>query len=414
MFDRKILFAFIPLATGILSIFTQIPTSVQGSIYNNPWVQNVEEKFSNICNQGINLGAYNYNTEKTKPIIPDAHCRYRDCFLHNAGFVGCSCCNFIPVGGLNNHFQGIARLPEYLGLGNYLLVTGSNAHADIDIEFGPAGHLFIIRLAAQSGIGPFRYTQSREDRIVGVLNLTEDAPGYIHPGGIQTCGGYLAIPMEGPGVKGKIIFYAMANQSGMLNFVKLPVELPTDNESCGSVALTRLADGHYLVAIWTASILVLYYSTSTNLEQERYFIKIATIAPADLSSASGKWGYFQPGQSPQNINLINDENGTLYLLTTDNTGQYTPVIKGPDFAALFKLYLPQNINPDDVTGGCKLIYITDRAFVCNRDADFKAAAGFYVPNQKALALYASYHWLKGWNLLCHNFKNSYISIMQFV
>ncbi len=414
MLQKKVLCTFIPFITGILGIFSQIPISVQGSIHNNPWVQNVEEKFLNICNQGINLGAYNYNAEKTKPIIPDAHCRYRDCFLHNAGFVGCSCCAFIPIGGLNNHFQGIARLPEYLGLGNYVLVTGNNNHADTDIEFGPAAHLFVIHLSSQSGQGPFRYAQSREDRIVGMLNLTEDAPGYIHPGGIQTCGRYLAIPMEGPGGNGKVIFYAMDCQDGVLNFAKLSVELPTDNASCGAVALTRLADGHYLIGVWAGVTLVLYYSTSTNLAQERYFAKIATITPADFVSSSGSWGYFQPGQAPQNINFVNDENGMLYLLTSDNTGQYSPVIKGTDFAVLFKLYLPQNINPDDATGGCKLVYLADRAFVCNRNADFKAAAGFYVPNQKALALYASYHWLKGWNLLCHNFKNSYISIMQFV
>ncbi len=414
MFIRKILCIFIPALAGIMGIFAQIPISVQGSIHNNPWVRNVEEKFLNICNQGIRLGAYNYGPDATQPIIPDAHCRYRDCVLHNAGFVGCNCCNFIPVGGLNNHFQGIARLPEYLGLGNYVLVTGNNNHTDTDTKFGPAGHLFVIRLSSQSGQGPFRYAQSREDRIVDVLNLTEDAPGYIHPGGIQTCGRYLVIPMEGPAVNGKIIFYAMDNQDNMLHLAKLPIEIPVDTQSCGAAALTRLADGHYLAAHWSVSTLYLYSSAGVNLEQERYFLKIATISPVDFASSSGSWGCFQPGQSPQNINFINDENGSLYLLTTDNTGQYTPVIKGTDFASLFKLYIPQNINSDDASGGCKLVYLTSRTFVCNRDADFKAAAGFYVPNQKAIALYASYHWLKGWNLLCHSFKNSYISIMQFI
>lgn len=414
MVNRKILFTFILLTTNTRNIFAQIPLSVQGSIYNNPWVQNVEEKFLNICNQGISLGAYNYNAEKTNPIIPDAHCRYRDCVLHNAGLVGCSCCNFIPVGGLNNHFQGIARLPEYLGLGNYVLVTGSNSHNDTDIKFGPAGHLFVIHLSSQNGQGPFRAVQSREDRIIGMLNLTNDAPGYNHPGGIQTCGKYLVVPMEGPGVNGKIIFYGMDNQNNMLQLEKLSIEIPVDTQSCGAAALTRLADGHYLAAHWSVSTLFLYYSAGVNLEQERYFIKIATIGPTDIVSPSGSYGYFQPGQSPQNINFVNDENGHLYLLTTDNTGQYTPVIKGTDFATLFKLDIPQNIYPDDPTGDCKLTYLMNRAFVCNRDADFKAAAGFYIPNQKALALYGSYHWLKGWNLLCHNFKNSYISIMQFV
>ncbi|MFA5307162.1 MAG: hypothetical protein WC365_06975 [Candidatus Babeliales bacterium] len=413
MFIRKIFCFFISALAGIMGIFAQIPNSAQGSMYNNPWVQNVEEKFSNLNSQGIRLAAYNYGPDVSQPAIPDAHCRYRDCVLHNAGFVGFNCCSFIPVGGLSNHFQGIARLPEYLGLGNYVLVTGGNNHTDTDIEFGPAGHLFVICLASQSGSGPFEYGQSRADRIINVLNLTEDAPGYTHPGGIQTCGKYLVVPMEGTGINGKIIFYAMGTQNNMLKLAKLPVEIPVETQSCGAAALTRLTDGHYLVAHWSVSTLFLYYSTRTDLEHEQLFIKIATITSADIIP-SISWEYFQPGQTPQNINLVNDENGTLYVLTNDNTGQYTPVIKGTDFAALFKLDIPENINPDDPTGGCRLIYLSNRAFVCNRDADFKAAAGFYIPNQKNIALYASYHWLKGWNLLCHNFKNSYISIMQFI
>jgi hypothetical protein len=361
----------------------------QGGLYNNPLVNDVVGKFQALSSNGQQLRAYN-----SERIIPEAHCRYRDCALHNAGYVGCSCCAIIPVGGLNNHLQGLNWIPNYVCPGNYLLVTGNNPHTDTDTHFGPAAHLFIIKMEENTG------------DIVGVITITNDVPGYTHPGGIQICGKYVVIPMEGDGF-GKIIFYEISGQQGSLHLSKHPTEIITNDVSCGAAAMARLTSGYYLAAYWNNG-LVLYRSIDKNIDKG--FFEVGRINPNDIINPHGAWaGYFQPQQSPQNINFINGSNGKLYLLTTDNTGSWSPVFKGTDFAALFEIALPEEITEHSLEG-FSMTYIAEKRFVCHRNADFKAAAGIHIPNQNTLCLYGAYHWLKNWCCCCNQ---EYISVMKF-
>jgi len=376
----------------------------RGSEYNNPWVYDVEHVFNSIPSDGVHIAARNYRSGSNTPAIPDLHCRYRDCVFHNAGYVGCQCCNFIPVGGLNNHFQGVVRLPEWLGLGNYFLVTGNNPHNDQDTDFGPAAHLFVIKADRHHCDGSFNGLEPCE--IIDVVTLGHGEGGYIHPGGIQTCGKYLVVPMEGGGLGRLMLYKFQYTYPNGFSIVKLNVDIEIDQPSCGAAAMTRLADGHFVVAYWRDGGIVMYVSRQTSVESG--FVRFGVITTKDISSSTGRWGLYTPGCGSQGISFVNGMDDQLYLITTHNNNSWSPVRKGIDFVALFRVDFPV-----DESSGFKLTYLSERVVNCGRNADFQAAGGVYVPDQRALSIYGGYHWLKGWHYLCHNFKNSYISLMQF-
>jgi hypothetical protein len=396
-----------------------------GGEYDNPWVTNVPEKFERISTTGMLSHAYKYSGNT--PAFRNEGCRYTQCFTHNGKKVGGGFINFLGyglIGGMGNHFQGIARLPEYLGLGQYLLVTGNNPHNDP--YFGPQAHLFVIKMGAQPATGLFTSEQakSRDNVIQQVINLTEDFPGYIHPGGIQTCGKYLTIPLEGR-MPAKIAFYELAKKpDNTPSITKLKVEVSCPTGQDGATALARLNDGHYIIGCWGDTRgLDFYYSKACNVDDG--FTHVADLHPTFGAT------------NPQNINLINDIDGSLYLVATYNDNLKTPYKKWPvnyrgnDIAVLFKVVIPQKISeaPDGSSGGFKLIQIGSKTFKQNDGYNFAAAAGIYIPNTDAIYLYSSSHWLVYNTSACqpvlplpkniaektkeNALKNIYMNIMQF-
>ncbi|MFA6264025.1 MAG: hypothetical protein WCW33_01195 [Candidatus Babeliales bacterium] len=389
-FEKKLALVETYLAQGVVN--------KAGGEYDNPWVNNVPEKFNNISANGSLSLAFKY-TGGT-PAFTDAGCRYTECYRHNGKAVGPGgatqgLINFLGyglIGGFKNHFQGIARGSEWLGLGQYIFVAGNNPHADPG--FGPQSHLFIVKMGAQPATGLFStnnaLTYSRNNVIQSVKNLTADFPGYIHPGGIQICGKYLVVAIESAddeknAYPGKIAIYQITkDQVGNIVLIKEPAAITMPTGTAMAAGITRLADGRYLIVCTNGSFL--YYCSRDGSIASGF--DLVGITPGD-------------GQS---INFINDTDGSLYLVRTYNDNPNTPYKKWPvdyrgtDFAILYKVEVPSTIQPvsnKNPSGGFKLIQIGQpKAFAQPKENyNFSAAAGIYVSNQNSLVAYSSSHWL---------------------
>jgi hypothetical protein len=391
-FEKKLALVETHLAQGVVN--------KAGGEYDNPWVKDVPQKFNDISANGTLSIAFKYTGDT--PAFTNAGCRYTECFRHNGAKVGPGIINFLGyglVGGYLNHFQGIARGPEWLGLGQYIFVSGNNPHTDLASNgfpaFGQQAHLFIVKMGAQPATGLFSPNNaqaiSRSNVIQSVKNLTADFPGYIHPGGIQICGKYLVIGMDGPNDEknaypGKIAIYQITkDQAGNPVLTKEATEIVLPTYTAMATGITRLADGRYLISCAQGNILF-YCSRDATIESG--FDLVGNV----------------PAGGGQAINFINDADGSLYSVGMYNDNPRTPYHKWPvsyrgtDFAVLYKVEMPSAIKPvsnDDPTGGFKLTQIgKPKPFAQPKDNyNFAAAAGIYASNQNSLTVYSSSHWL---------------------
>lgn len=91
---------------------------MKGCQYSNPLVNNVEEIFEQTSTEHITFEALN------NKIIPYPF------YLYSSNDNNWD---------INNHFQGIKRLPEYLGIVEYFVVSGSNQKTKTFLSFDQYG-----------------------------------------------------------------------------------------------------------------------------------------------------------------------------------------------------------------------------------------------------------------------------------
>ena len=254
----------------------------QGGKYNNPLVNNVEKLFNKIPTDPIHLAAW----ENDKVDWP----RYTFSDENEKG--------------IQNHFQGIARLSEYLGVGQYIVLSGGNSHEKIS-------DLFIIKMGSQDPEELWSENTKNgkpkkgSDKIVAHIEI--DKTGYWHAGGMQTCGKYLAIPLEGRG--SKVVFYDISNPE---NPKKLNVYLKREGQGQGgAVAFTRLANGQFLLAIWQDKYgLDFYCSVSDSIDDG--FEKIGSVSGEKIKNLVGRKDF----PEYQMINFVQETSGNIYLIGT--------------------------------------------------------------------------------------------------
>lgn len=403
-----------------------------GGEYDNPWVNNVPAKFNAFVYNEINpllailppgalpmgnnityLAAYKYDAQN-KAAFTDVGCRYTQCYPHNGVQVitaqtessavkrfFAKAAGFGKVGGFQNHFQGIARGPEYLGLGNYFFITGNNWRTDAN--FGPQAHLFVIKMGTQKR-GLFPAQPSKTNCIQKVINMTADFPNLTHPGGVQMCGKYFTTAMQQTDPVEKIVFYQIKVDTSD-NVQVEPIKTASINYSAMNSSITRLYNGHFLIAGLGAK-LTFFYSRTCAIEDG-----------FDLAGAINASGY-------QSVNFINDADGSLYLLGTYNNDPQTPYYKktifhtenhrGTDIADLYKIGMPAKISKitdPSSSGGFTLTKIQSKIFPQITGYNFAAAAGIYIPNPTSLIIYSAPHWLVG--LSCQKPYDVYLPIVQF-
>jgi hypothetical protein len=146
---------------------------------------------------------------------------------------------------------------------------------------------------------------------------------------------------------------------------------PSDPGRASAVGITRLADGRYLmvVGVRSSKAMVFYVSEGTALDAGVAFQWIGTRTGVTV-------GGFQ------NMNLVTQCDGTIFLVGTHNTSLPPPSL-GSDLVRWYRLE-----NTED--GGVGIIPVGSRQLVCRR-CNFGAGAGLYIDPEGQLLVYAVEH-----------------------
>lgn len=253
--------------------------------------------------------------------------------------------------GIDNHFQSIQKLP---GENNFVL-TGS----DIGEK---RGDLIIInkgKIIKREPLGKYP---------------------YWHPGGTQLLGDILALPIEEykKTEVGQIYFYDFKD---VTNPKKLQVMIDVPKTKAGAVLFYRLPDGKYLIGSYNMSKIDFYFSNTSYLLDG--FEKTPRFTYERKKFDLGQSQPFEFGA--QNINIIRQCDGKLFMIFFNNLGKAAPVLNGEDQALLFSLDFNAKVNPVSL--------ISKRGFYCGRGCNFAAAAGAYLDNLGRLYIYSSPHYL---------------------
>ena len=301
--------------------------------------------------------------------------------------------------GLGNHFQGIQRLRR----GQYIAISGGDPR---DNDFRPASHVFIIRMASRPrGSGPWGSNIIRsqipriDDRIVQTIGIDED---LWHAGGLSVCGDILAVPIESSEPEeSRIVFYSLHDPENPKEFRHTVDRL---DGKAGAVALTRLSNGYYLLAVWSDSDqkgkrLDFYLSKSTD-----FFDGFDPNARTWRKRRVKAEGNLKPNFSDfQTVNFVNQTDGQLYLIGLHNTSKAAPTTPGRDYADLFSVEFGDSLSRATPQLSIPTITkIAKRQFFCHdQQANMDAATGVYIHPEGALSVYAAWHWRSA-NLLRFN------------
>jgi len=276
--------------------------------------------------------------------------------------------------GLLNHFQGIQRLPG----SSHVAISGSN-------RSGAPAELFIVRLA----------DAVRPGQVVTRIGLD---PIMQHAGGLSVEGSILAVPLHGGRPRrAKVVFYDVADPERPR---KLDVEIDRPGRKAGAVALTRLANGHFLVAVLSAfdglpRRMDFYFSRGPVLE-DGFVPTPVTWRVADVRARPPQDRTFSFFQS---INFIRQSDDRLYLVGFHNSFASASILPGRDSADLYEVVFPTAtiaarppllVTPSIIKAATRPLRCTDG--YCNLDA----AAGLFVdPENRSLSVYAAPGWIDG-------------------
>jgi hypothetical protein len=300
-----------------------------------------------------------------------------------------------PFREARNHFQGIARLRD----GRHLVVSSGFAN---DGKPPQSSHLFVAEMGSRSATGPWGTnltpagTAPREDRVVAAYALDSE---YWHAGGLGRLGDLLAVPLEvDEGTRSRVMFLRVGETPDVLERFDFLVD--REGRPGGAAALTKLPDGHYLLAVsWedTSSPqtrIDFYLSNDTDF---RHGFKAETrrtwSMPADYVHQ------FRRDPAYQNIDFVTERGkggrSRLFLVGTAGISHSsptpTPLDPENDYADLWDVAVTAASFQADAAPALHFRATHDFG-PPNRFRNFNGAAGTYVATTGALALYSGYHW----------------------
>lgn len=389
-----------------------VPT---GSQENNPWVFRVPSAFNLIPVRADEVMGIAVNNVLKAP-------RYT--YSANNKFKG--------IWGAQNHFQSVHRLPVHLGLGDYMVVAGSDPHE-------PQAQLFIVQFGSQ-GQKP-RYTKNVnkgvpavQDKMRRAIKLSEEK---WHVGGLDMTGRFLAVPLSDD-TSSKIVFYDMKDP-------EKPVLMKCEHKECikakkscltlfrktanaRAVAITKLIDGKFLLAVYTDG------QSGTHRGLDFYVSKTISLYDGfDLKNrvhlGESEIKDFKQKRTFETINFVNDFDHSLYLVGSGNTSVDAPLKAGMDYLNLFEVKVfkvteemiasAKKNDPKSTMAAMakdtllpKVTFVKEKQMYCKqRMCNFNAGASLFVPDQQHLYVYSVPHWLdkKGSVLWVSQFSSIYKS-----
>jgi len=232
----------------------------------------------------------------------------------------------------------------------------------------------------------------RADRVVA--NVPVDQTLW-HAGGLATYGSVLVVPIYGSNPRqGRVLFYDMTDPEMP---VRLPVQIDRPDRKAYAVAMTRLANGHYLVAVLSARDdlarrLDLYLSRTKQLVDGFGAEPVTWFADSVMARAGqdANFGDFQ------NIGFVQQVDGRIFLVGLHNTAPSMDILPGRDYADLYEFDFSDALmrTTSPTLHEPTVTKIANRHLVC-RDGhcNLDAAAGLYVDSDGGLSVYAATFWL---------------------
>ena len=314
----------------------------------------------------------------------------------------------------DNHFQGVQRLRA----GPYLVVSGSNIGHGGDLgRLGfpvpsgwddlPAsqGDLIVLQLGEQRTRGPLGTNIDASGRPVVsakvVARITIQLPlesGTVlwHPGGLSTCGDVLVVPVENYSAKhgeicSQILFFDFSEPlhprrlSVMIDRTREPTK-----DKAGGAAMVALPNGHLLVASRTTTMVSFYLSRTSRLDDG--FEPVPTVVDEKKVGTAPGLSFAKFGGS--SINFVRQTDGSLFLIGYSRVNaQPEKNEKEKQVASLWRVRFPG----DDYHAPPDLTRVADRSFSDHLLGEngwgiFGAAAGIFVTDDGALAIYSTPRW----------------------
>lgn len=275
-----------------------------------------------------------------------------------------------------SHWEGVGRLAS----GSHLVAT-SNIN----------GELWLVQLASLTG--PGRWPSNRPtggappagDTIIrladGSPNLRVGYGAYTHAGGLSVIGDYVVVGVEREGDSSTDSVVRLYDVSApdrprsVWGFSHAP-------SSAGAIAIVRLPEGYYLLAVggWGSATVDFYLSTTTDLENPgfRYLRRWTTVECRNSVAGDAPEDCFN---EHQNLNFVLQSDGRLYLFGTNRSSS------GDDWVDMYEVTgLPHS--PADSLAGLTITKVANKHLYCNDGCTFKAAAGVYVDGSR-LVVYAT-------------------------
>jgi hypothetical protein len=263
--------------------------------------------------------------------------------------------------GFDNHFQSVQRLRA----GPYAVISGSDVNA-------PLSQLFLAHLPSRcgaqrwgsnldGGVAPRRPEPPSDDAITEHVDLERDR---WHPGGLAALGDLLAAGLDHGAGNARVAFFDASKPPALTEVASFDL---AGNRS-DAVGLARADDGRVLMAI-RASDHFEFHRSRTAEVKDGFETDAGTSTP-DVNDL-------------QNIALVKQCDGSLFMLGFHNTSDGSPIIAGDDEVILYALDAPFGTPPRRVA---------TRTLDCDGGyCNFDAAAGAYVTDQGQLLLYGAPH-----------------------
>ena len=326
---------------------------------------------------------------------------------------------------MSKHWQGVQRLQT--SNGNFMFVSRSSASSDtagvavveMSSRDNDGKRLRSNRLAWEQSInstappasdGMIAFSQNLVDgktKFSETSNTTGADHHYLparstvtgeeyhHAGGMQLYGDILVVALEGKdtslvgNLDSEIVFYDVSNPR---NIEQLAYSVERYGKDAGNVAISRLADGRYLLVVGdsNATPLDFYISTSTDLKaNNNSFVHYYQWVRSQHSVAGldNNYGAYQNTQLISQCNGSGDANdGKLYIVATHNNSIFS---NGDDWMDLYRV---DHYSGD---GHIELIKVKKKKLVCTyrgiKNCNLDAGAGTYISPEGELLLYAVEH-----------------------
>ncbi len=286
--------------------------------------------------------------------------------------------------GFRNHFQSVVRA----GSGNVLVLSGSDARQK-------RSSLFIAGVGEIDTGGPLGSNLGAARRPPAtdvVLNRVDLDSILWHAGGLAVHGHVLAVPLYGADpIRGRVSFLDITDP---LTPRPLAVSIERPGRKAYAVAMTVLADQHYLVAVLSARDglgrrLDFYRSHSAALGDG--FGEPVTWTADAVEAREGQDENFADFQ---NISLVRQADGRLFLIGLHNTAPSMEVLPGRDYADLYEVVL--GADPARELAVPRITKIANHHLVCEDGyCNLDAAGGVHVDARGELVIYGAAFWVDG-------------------